>query len=136
MKGGLAGKGSGPGWLAAVAERFGNVATANGLRPGEISDAARHPQYPCVATRGQAHGLGGLAQQFGTGLVGGGKAVQRVACQFGVAAQWGAGQAFGLDGAGGGNAAGDLDRTFGRRRQRQVHRRDGIDINMQVDAVK
>jgi hypothetical protein len=47
-----------------VSERLGEMRPADGLRPVEIGDRARHLQHAMIAAGGKMHGVGGIAQEF------------------------------------------------------------------------
>ena len=73
--------------MATIAERFGDMDAPHSLCACQIGDRTGDAQYPDIAARGQAHGVGGLHQQFAPRFVGFGEAVERVAIQFRIAAR-------------------------------------------------
>jgi hypothetical protein len=72
------------------------------------------------AAGGETHRLGGLGEQAAARLVRPRHFLQPLAVDLGVGPDALAFVASGLDGAGGGDPAADLGRSFGRRRQDEV----------------
>jgi hypothetical protein len=124
---------------------LGDVDAADALGAVEIGDGARHAQNAVIPPRRQFHPVDGVGQQRLAGGVRRGDRIQKLAVGFGVGADRRVADgavtdealiASGLHGARLRDARRDLGRTLGWRRQRQVARRNGGDIDVEVDAIE
>ena len=107
----------------AVDESFRQMRAAHGGGTVEVGDGAGELQHPVIAARRKGEAFGGFAHQGLRAGVGRGQFLDRARRRGGVGGDAGKadrGIALGLLGALGGDAAGDLGRAFGRRRQDEV----------------
>lgn len=125
-----------PRWLAAVAERFGDVDAADCLAVREVGDGTADAEDPGIAAGRQPHRFRGLGEKPSAGFVGRGDGIEQCAIRLRIRADRVVAVTVGLDRPGRGNAGGDFGRAFGRWRQDQVGGADRLDVDVQVDPVE
>src|SRR5207237_6176605 len=122
--------------LAAIAKRLGNMDAADLLGAGEVGDRAGDAQDAVEAAGRQAHCGSSVGEKLAAGVVGRRDLIEEFAIGFGISARTVTVEAFRLDLAGSGDAAGDFGTTFGWWREGQVRGGYAGDFDVEVDAIE
>ena len=112
---------------------------AHGPAAVEIAERPGELQHPMIASRGQPHAFGGVAQQAERGGVGFGDLLHRARRRrriSGDAIETQRAIALDLDRARRRDAFGDLGRAFARRRLQKVGGGDRRNVDRQIEAVE
>ena len=103
-----------------IGQRLGDVQSRHAVRAGQVGDGACHFQHAMIAARGQAHAVGGIAQQLFAGRVGCCNLVKQFAFGLRVDAQTLSFETVALDVAGQRDSRGNRGVSLSRRRPGEV----------------
>ena len=106
------------------------------FRARKVGDCSGHAQYPGIAPGRELHRRRRLRQQFPPSSIRTGNFLKPLSIDFRIGSHAGSGIALRLPVSRGRHPARHFHRTFSWRRQDEICRRHGLNLDMQIDTVK